>query len=375
MILLERKVLFTASTFSHILNFHLPYLRAFQEHGWTVHVACGGESKSVPYAEKSVVLPFKKQMRAPENFEAARRLRALIETEQYALVVTHTSLASFFTRYALRGLRQRPKLINMVHGYLFDGKTPLLKRELLLTAERLTAPQTDLLLTMNEYDYKLAQKYRLGGRVLHIPGVGVDFSRFDGAIPFSRGSLGIEEDAFVLIYAAEFSARKGQELLLRAMERLPERAVLLLPGDGAKRDACRELAKQLGLEKRVIFPGHVSRMEDWYAMADAAVSVSRSEGLPFNIMEAMYAGLPVAASAVKGHTDLIDHGQNGLLFPYGDIDACAEQIQVLMDSEKLRQRLSQNAKADAEQYRLERVFPLVWEDYMSVVETPAYAGT
>lgn len=36
-----RKVLFTASTYSHIVNFHLPYLRRFQEEGWTVHAACG----------------------------------------------------------------------------------------------------------------------------------------------------------------------------------------------------------------------------------------------------------------------------------------------------------------------------------------------
>ena len=36
------KLLYTASTYSHIANFHLPYLRAFREAGWTVHVACGG---------------------------------------------------------------------------------------------------------------------------------------------------------------------------------------------------------------------------------------------------------------------------------------------------------------------------------------------
>ena len=45
------KVLFTASTYSHIVNFHLPYLRKFQEEGWTVHAACGGRPMPIPDAE------------------------------------------------------------------------------------------------------------------------------------------------------------------------------------------------------------------------------------------------------------------------------------------------------------------------------------
>ena len=48
---MTRKVLFTASTFSHIQNFHLPYLEYFRNNGWIVHVACGGESAPVPHTE------------------------------------------------------------------------------------------------------------------------------------------------------------------------------------------------------------------------------------------------------------------------------------------------------------------------------------
>ena len=44
-------VLFVASTWSHIVNFHLPYLRAFRQMGWTVHAACGGERRDIPEAE------------------------------------------------------------------------------------------------------------------------------------------------------------------------------------------------------------------------------------------------------------------------------------------------------------------------------------
>lgn len=373
-----RKVLFTASTYSHIVNFHLPYLRRFQEEGWTVHAACGGQAMDIPCADEAFSLPLEKSMGAPGNFRAAAVLRRRIRAEGYALICAHTSLAAFFTRMAVRGLRERPAVVNMVHGYLFDDETPRLKRDLLLTAERWAAPVTDLVLTMTRWDYEAAVRYRLGRSVANIPGVGVDFSRLDGAPADARRrlrvGLGIPGDAFVLLYPAEFSPRKSQAALVRAMERLPGQVWLVLAGDGALRPECEALARRLGVSGRVRFPGHVKGMGPWYAMADAAVSASRSEGLPFNIMEAMYVGLPVVASGVKGHRDLITDRETGLLYPYGDAGACAERVRRLLDSRELRRRLAGKARERAAQYSLERVFPAVWAQYTGVLEPAALAG-
>lgn len=370
-----RKVLFTASTCSHIVNFHLPYLRKFREEGWTVHVACGGAPMPVPDVERVIDLPFEKSMWSPKNLKASILLSDEMRRENYALIITHTSLAAFFTRLALWGLEERPKVANMVHGYLFDDETPWLKRDLLLAAERWMAPDTDLVLTMNQWDCELAERYQLGGRVVQVPGVGVDFSRFDKVPPDTRQrlrkELSIPEDAVVLIYAAEFSVRKSQNVVIRAIAQLPEHIMLVLAGEGALRKKCRELARNLGLEDRVLFPGQVRDIPAWYAMADAAVSASRSEGLPFNVMEAMYAGLPVVASEVKGHSDLIEDGVTGLLYPYGDVEACAEQVMRLVGSEQLRRELGRNARENVEQYGLERVLPVVWERYAALAEREA----
>ena len=367
-----RKVLFTASTYSHIVNFHLPYLRKFREEGWTVHAACGGTPMDIPYADEVFAFPLEKSMWSPNNFRAAVALSGKMRKERYDLISTHTSLAAFFTRLALWSVEGRPLVSNMVHGYLFDSKTPWLKRNLLLTAERWMAPATDLVLTMNRWDYAAAEKYRLGQSVAQIPGVGVDFSRLDNVPPDARQRLraqwGIPEDAFVLLYPAEFSARKSQGVLLRAMGRLPGNVCLVLAGEGALQGACEALAREQGLADRVLFPGHIRDMGAWYAMADAAVSASRSEGLPFNIMEAMYAGLPVVASGVKGHSDLITDGETGLLYPYGDAKACAEQVWWLIGSAELRRQLAGNARERVAQYSLEQVFPIVWDEYARLAQ-------
>ena len=368
----RKTVLFTASTQAHLCSFHLPYLKQFQENGWTVHAACGGGSKSLPYVDEVIHLPWKKSMFAPGNFRTAAFLRKKIRAEGYKLVSTHTSLAAFFTRLALWGLRERPPVVNMVHGYLFDRETNWLKRRVLLAAEQLTAPVTDLVLTMNQWDFETARAYQLGRRVEQIPGVGIDFSRFDGISSKSRRELrekyGLPQDSFVLIYAAEFSRRKSQAVLLRTMKRLPACFVLVLAGEGKLFSDCQALAAKLGISERVFFPGHVADLTEWYALSDAAVSASRSEGLPFHILEAMYTGLPLVSSCVKGSRDLISPEKTGLLYPYGDGKACADQILRLYNDAELRRRLTENARTYAAEYGLERVLPAIFAEYMTLAE-------
>ena len=130
----------------------------------------------------------------------------------------------------------------------------------------------------------------------------------------------------------------------------------------------RALADGLGLTGRVLFPGQIRRMGPWYAAADAAVSASRSEGLPFNLMEAMHFGLPAVVSRVKGHTDLFENGVSGLLYPYGDADACAEAIRTLLDHPETGALLGRNARERAESFSLERVFPAVTALYEAALK-------
>ena len=108
-------------------------------------------------------------------------------------------------------------------------------------------------------------------------------------------------------------------------------------------------------------------MPRWLAAADIAVSSSRSEGLPFNIMEAMACGLPSVASAVKGHTDLIGP-ENGLLYPYGDAKAFAAAVERLVSDAALRAELGQAGREKMQRYALDAVLPQVMDRYLSVME-------
>ena len=345
-------------------------MREFHDLGWEVHIACGGEDRRIPFVGQSVKVSFRKRMGSVNNLRATAALRGLIVRERYDLIIAHTSLASFFTRLAVKGLRHRPPLCSVMHGYLFDDDTPALRRRVLEAAERLTSPQTDLLLTMNQWDYEYALKNHLGKRVEKIPGMGVCFERFDRVTDGKealRERFGLPRDGFILVYAAEFTERKSQSVLIEAMAALPSNVCLVLAGYGALLGACRARADALGFGDRVRFPGYVSDMAPLYRAADVCVSASRSEGLPFNLMEAMYCGLPVIASRVKGHVDLIEDGVNGLLYPYGDANACAEQVVRLMDNPQLQQSIATASKSGVKVYGLDVVQPDVMARYLSVL--------
>jgi len=365
---MEKKVLFTASTYSHIVHFHLPYLREFARLGWREDVACGGQPMDIPAARQVIRLPLENSMTAPANFSAAAQLRKVLRRERYDLIITHTALAAFFTRLAATGVPC--KLICVCHGYLFDEDTPRLRHNILMEAEHLTAPRTDLLSRTQSRPMTSADP-AAGAMSPSRVRLGVDFPALDaqaGGGPALRKDLGLTGEDFVLLYPAEFSQRKSQATLIRAMPLLPDRVKLLLPGQGALLKSCQELARRLRVDHRVIFPGQAGGMGAWYAAADCAVTASRSEGLPFNVMEAMHAGLPVVATAVKGHTDLLREGESGLFFPYGDQQALALALRRLLHRPDLCRALGTEGQRSVEPYGLDWVLPQVMAAYGEVVE-------
>lgn len=387
-----KKILYVASVYRHIQDFHLPYLKAFSELGYVTDLACRMSGGGKPDMVRSLIdLPFEKKIVSSANFRASRMLRRRILDETYDLIIVHTSLAAFFTRLAVKGLKEdaRPKIINTVHGYLFDDRTPFIRRWLFECAELLTRRETDLLLTMNQWDRDLAVRLHLGRRVAGIPGMGLPAweserrpeagenrdARTTGSMDGSsrtdfdgqslRSRYGIPEDAFVLLFCAEFSKRKSQDVLIRGMRYLPEHVYLALPGDGKQMENCRASAEAIA-PGRVLFPGYVRDVRPWYEMADAVVPSSRYEGLPFNVLEAMHFGVPVAATEIKGHVDLLaGDPPAGLLWKYGEPEEFAHCVTRLMASPDLGAALCHEARGRLPAYTLESAGPQVMKQFMT----------
>ena len=365
-----RKVLYAASTFGHLRSFHLPYIEALRADGFDVTLLAGGDpvAAGMPQGVRCIPADFVKSMPSPRNFAVAREVSRLQLRERFDIVLTHTSLAAFFVRLGILGAVRRdkgarPRVVNTVHGYLFDAETPILRRAALLAAERLCAGVTDQIVVMNCQDAIIAREHRLcRGRVVETPGMGVVLDGLHPASACERASarcaLGIPEDALVCLCVAEFSRRKNQRLLIEALPNLPERVVLALPGRGSEQQTCLDLARELGVEGRVAMPGHLDAagLALWRAASDVCVSASRYEGLPFHVVEAFACGLPAVLSRVKGHVDLVDPGVNGLLFNQGDAAGFCSCVERLLADPALLAEMGEHAVATSARYSLSRVF-------------------
>ena len=365
-----RKVLYAASTFGHLRSFHLPYIEALRADGFDVTLLAGGDpvAAGMPQGVRCIPADFVKSMSSPRNFAVAREVSRLQLRERFDIVLTHTSLAAFFVRLGILGAVQRdkgarPRVVNTVHGYLFDGAASFLRRAALLAAERLCAGVTDQIVVMNRQDAIIAREHRLcRGQVVETPGMGVVL---DGLHPASacerasaRRALGMRDDAFVCLCVAEFSQRKNQRLLIEALPNLSERVILALPGKGSEQQACLNLARELGVEGRVSMPGHLDAagLALWRAASDVCVSASRYEGLPFHVVEAFACGLPAVLSSVKGHVDLVDPSVNGLLFNQGDAAGFCSCVERLLADPALLVEMGEHAVATSARYSLSHVF-------------------
>jgi glycosyltransferase EpsD len=358
------RVLICASTASHINNFHLPYLNYFKEKGFEVHVAVPDPS-NIKDADFTHVLPMAKSFISPKNLSAIWMLQKLIRSYRFELIMTHATLANAIGRVSLfLAGKTNSRIMCTVHGYLFWNGCGFLKRLAYYTPELLLRGITDCIITMNDEDAQTAQKLvKKGGYSVKIKGMGVDSSRY---FPFSdeekqkaRQDLSIPVDAFVLVYAAEFSKRKNHNELLNAMVKIVNSvpsSLLLLCGTGALLDDIRAAVHRLMLNSNVIFLGYRNDMDDVYKACDMSVSTSKSEGLPFNIIEAQLCALPVAASKIRGHTDLVIDEKTGLLYPPGDINALAGAAIRLYKDPSFRKELGISAAKSAKEYSLEEIF-------------------
>ena len=362
-----KKILYAASSFDHLKTFHLPYIDALMEQGYEVHAMGAGDSKGLPQKVTAIEMPFEKRMSSFKNLICALKIALQVRREDYDIVSVHTSLAAFFVRLGVMLSGKKPWLINTVHGYLFDDKTPWSKRMVLLLAEKMTRGVTNVVAVMNKQDKKIAEDHKLyKDELVFINGMGIDPSRFERTpavekkIEQLRRQYFIGPKDFVMICVAEFSQRKNQEFLLKAMQKLKKEGVpcrLILVGTGEKFERIKSLAVRYSVRQETRFPGYTRDLAPLYYLADASVSASRIEGLPFQIMEAMFCGLPVIASGVKGHIDLVNSSTNGILYEYDDLDGFCEAVKKLYADKQLCQRMSEASQVKVQKYRLEKVLP------------------
>jgi glycosyltransferase involved in cell wall biosynthesis len=184
-----------------------------------------------------------------------------------------------------------------------------------------------------------------------------------------RRALGLTDD-FLWLAVGRLEPVKDYPTLLRALTFVPQRARLVVLGEGPLRTGLKVMVEELGLEQRVSFMGFQEDVRRWMQAADGLVLASRYEGLPMALIEAGACGLPVVATDVAGTREVVVNGETGWLACAEGPDALAAVVSRLMRMpEAQRLAMGQQArKYVVEHFSMEHVLNR-WERlYMELLE-------
>jgi 1,2-diacylglycerol 3-alpha-glucosyltransferase len=200
----------------------------------------------------------------------------------------------------------------------------------------------------------------------------VDLTAYQDLAPAPiRAEWGLEK-AEVLLYVGRLAGEKNLDFLLRAFARIAEERPhtrLLIVGDGPAKGKLKKLAKQLDVEREVIFTGAVphDRVPDYAAAADLFVFASVTETQGLVLTEAMAAGAPVVAVEAPGSVDILTQGGGLLVKPQEQAFAEAA-VELLADEERLR-GMGEEAVQIAQRYSVSAITERLLAVYEAALET------
>jgi glycosyltransferase involved in cell wall biosynthesis len=191
-----------------------------------------------------------------------------------------------------------------------------------------------------------------------------------------RRSLDLQNKAAILTIG-RLSSEKGHANLIQAaaqmekMNDVPDFRVVVV-GDGPERENLDRLIARSGIGQRIVMAGFHKDVRPYYSLSTLFALPSYSEGSPNVILEAMAAGLPIAATAAGGVPEILENDVTGLIVQPGDPQAMAEAIVRILRDKNLALRLAAAARSCAElKYTPQAYRRSLTELYLATLEATA----
>jgi L-malate glycosyltransferase len=305
------------------------------------------------------------------DWSVARRIRGIVREQRIDLLHAH-QYTPFFYAALSRRLATRPPILFTEHGRHY----PDVRKRRRIWANKLLLRKGDRVTAVGQFVKQALVRNEgiAAGRIAVIHN-GIDAAEYrpeDKARHRAevRRELGLAPEQLIVLQVARFHPVKDHATGLKAFAatvkqpagplgegsglaasplsiRHPPSAirlhipspVLLLVGDGEKRPACEQLARELNLAPAVQFLGVRTDVPRLVAAADVFLLSSLSEGISVTLLEAMAAGVPIAATQVGGNPEVVLHGQTGLLSPRADAPALGANLATLLADAALRQSM------------------------------------
>jgi glycosyltransferase involved in cell wall biosynthesis len=162
--------------------------------------------------------------------------------------------------------------------------------------------------------------------------------------PFDRKSSSSDETKVRIVSIGRLAPPKDFQCLIRAIG-LDNHLYLDIIGDGPERGSLEALVSQLSLDSRISFLGEKRESRSWIKKYDIVALSSKSEGLPYVLLESMRAGLPAVASDVGGIREAVSDEETGFLVESGNSDLFSKKLCELKNDSVMRKKMGVAARS------------------------------
>lgn len=330
---------------SGVQRFSLHLLDGLPKDQFEIYVASavGGELEDEVRVRGWKFLPLSalKHPISPMDIPAMLQILWLFHRHRFDIVHTNSSKPGLLGRLAAR-LVKVPLIVHTVHGTAFQEHQGRLSQAFFMQMERVGNALGDSTVFVNHSDRERCLKLGLvqPEKAITIYNAMPDVQNQAPIPSKTRSEAGITIGSTI-----RFSDQKNVISLIiaacRACHREPKLRFIIL-GDGEHHDLCRSIVASHRLSERIILPGWDSQVQPWLAIFDIFVLYSRWEAMPFSIIEAMHAGLPVIGSEIDSIRELVDDA-SGWIIPLDDEDALADSFVNIANNPSMMRRKGENA--------------------------------
>jgi glycosyltransferase EpsD len=360
-----KKILIT-STELMMIQFLVPHVKNLAANGFAVEIACsdvGGRMAEVRDALGETVqaihtLRLERSPVSPRNLLGYGDMRRLLKENRYDIIWTNEPVMGVVTRLAANKYRRSgTRVVYMCHGFHFYKGAGKFNWLVFYPIERFLSRMCDKIVTINHEDEARAKTFHCPS-VEYIHGIGINTERLHNRNEQSdiRAELGLTDEDFLVLSVGELNENKNQQVVIRALAQLKDPKIhYLLCGKGDRRDKLEQLAGELGMEKNVHFLGYRRDVVDICYQCDVFAHASMREGISVASLEAMYCGLPLVMSTVRGAEDYLTDGESGFLRNAMDVAGFADGIRRLKEDAALRRACGQKNRETVKEFCMEQV--------------------
>ena len=265
------------------------------------------------------------------------------------IVHTNAPKAGVLGRIAARIFWRKAKVVHTFHGLGFAKEHGEKQFKFFIAVEKCCAKLTDVLIFVSRKNAAEAKALGIVGKNVRTELIRAGIS-FNPILPLKfdpvakKQSLKIPANAKVVLALGNCKPLKNPiHFVLAAYKVLSQmkNVYFIFTGDGPLKQTAENLAKNLSIEKQVMFPGWRNDALELLAISDVFASVSLREGLPMSLLEAMAMRLPAVCYNVDGISEVITNNKTGFLISANDINSFAEKLKVLLRHASLRSRFEE----------------------------------